>query len=55
MMYQGYSSGTTDEEAVAAFVEKYGVRPEKVVRNKGAVLVGPKPATIPQTRNVPQA
>lgn len=54
-MMQGYSSDTTDEQAIAAFTKKYGVRPEKVVRNKGAVLVGPKPATIPQTRNVPQA
>lgn len=39
--YQGYSASTTDAQALAAFVAKFGRRPEEVVRTGGGVNVGP--------------
>jgi hypothetical protein len=41
--YQGYNPDTTDAEARAAFVAKYGAEPEEIVHNAGATLAGPVP------------
>lgn len=39
--YQGYSAHVTDDQALAAFVAKFGRRPKEVVRTGGGVNVGP--------------
>lgn len=48
--YQCYSLDTTDAEAVAAFVARYGVQPERVIRRPGHVAVGPVPTQEAQAR-----
>lgn len=41
--YRAYSLDTTDAEAIAAFVARYGVQPERVIRRRQYVAVGPVP------------
>lgn len=40
-VYQGYTLDTTDAEAIAAFIGKFGVPPREVKRTGGCILVGP--------------
>ena len=39
--YQGYWSGTSEEEVRLRFEEKYGRAPAEVIRSGGAVVAGP--------------
>ena len=40
-LWQGYGPMTSDADARAAFLAKYGYPPKHVERSKGAVLAGP--------------
>lgn len=41
--WRGYSPDTTDEQAAAAFRERFGVPPERILRGANVVLAGPVP------------
>jgi len=40
-LWQGYGPYTSEADARAAFLAKYGYPPKHIERSKGAVLVGP--------------
>ena len=46
--YVGHSADTSEEQARAAFVKRYGRDPRRVVRTAGCVLAGPKPVRHPE-------
>ena len=39
--FRGYSVHVTDDQALAAFVAKFGRQPEEIRRTGGGVAVGP--------------
>lgn len=43
-VWRGFSAGTSEAEARAAFRERYGCEPAVVGRSLGIVLAGPVPA-----------
>lgn len=43
--YRGFTPDTSDDEARAAFVARFGVAPARILRQRTVVLVGPVPTT----------
>lgn len=43
--WRGYTPDTTDAEARAAFVARFGREPARIVRERGIVLAGPIPGS----------
>ncbi len=44
VFFRGFSPDTSDDDARAAFVARFGVQPERIMRAAGGVvLVGPVP------------
>lgn len=39
--WRGFTPDTSDEEARAAFVARFGLEPSRIVRGRNVVLVGP--------------
>ncbi|HPI31667.1 MAG TPA: hypothetical protein PLR32_00015 [candidate division Zixibacteria bacterium] len=44
VFFRGFSVDTSDDDARAAFVARFGVQPERIIRGPAVVLVGPVPA-----------
>lgn len=44
VFFRGFSVDTSDADARAAFVARFGVQPERIIRGPAVVLVGPVPA-----------
>lgn len=47
LQMQGYEPGLSVEEAKRQYRAKYGQEPEKIIRTKGALLLGPIPDPAP--------
>lgn len=45
--YQAHSLDTSDADAVAVFVARYGCQPERIIRRTNYIAVGP----IPEVRD----
>lgn len=44
VFFRGFTPDTSDDDARAAFVARFGVQPERIIRGRSVVLVGPVPA-----------